>query len=68
MDGLRADPAWATKYSITDLVELTGTQGIELLMWLAARGAMGEQVKQVRRSDHIPISNTADGLTVMESC
>ncbi len=68
MDSLLADPAWATKYSITDLVELTGTQGIELLMWLAARGALGEQVKQVHRNYHIPISNTAAGVMVMESC
>ena len=68
MDSLLADPAWATKYSITDLVELTGTQGVELLMWLAARGALGEQVKQVHRNYHIPISNTAAGLMVMESC
>ena len=68
MDSLLADPAWATKYSITDLVELTGTQGIELLMWLAARGALGEQVRQVHRNYHIPISNTAAGLMVMESC
>ena len=66
MDGLRADPAWATKYSITDLVELTGTQGIELLMWLAARAALGEQrVSAVHRNYHIPISNTASGLMVM---
>ena len=67
MDSLLADPAWATKYSITDLVELTGTQGIELLMWLAARGALGETVTQVHRNYHIPISNTAAGLMVMES-
>jgi protocatechuate 4,5-dioxygenase beta chain len=68
MDSLLADPAWATKYSITDLVELTGTQGIELLMWLAARGALGDKVTQVHRNYHIPISNTAAGLMVMESC
>ena len=66
MDSLLADPAWATKYSITDLVELTGTQGIELLMWLAARGALGEKVTQVHRNYHIPISNTAAGLMVLE--
>ena len=67
MDSLLADPAWATKYSITDLVELTGTQGIELLMWLAARGALGDKVTQLHRNYHIPISNTAAGLMVMES-
>lgn len=68
MHSLLADPAWATKDSITGLMELTGTQGIELLRRLAARGAMGDKVAQVHRNDHIPISNTAAGLMVMESC
>ncbi|HMO45112.1 MAG TPA: class III extradiol dioxygenase family protein [Rubrivivax sp.] len=66
MDSLVDDPAWATKYSITDLVELTGTQGVELLMWLAARGALGDKVRQVHRNYHIPISNTAAGTLALE--
>src|SRR5690606_24696904 len=37
MDSLVADPTWATRFSNHELVEKTGTQGIELLMWLAAR-------------------------------
>jgi protocatechuate 4,5-dioxygenase beta chain len=67
MDSLVADPTWATKYSITDLVELAGTQGVELLMWLAARGALGERVRKVHANYHIPISNTAAGLMVLEN-
>ena len=46
-------------------VEKAGTQGIELLMWLAARAALGERVSAVHRNYHIPISNTASGLMVM---
>lgn len=41
---------------------------LDLLAQSAARGALGEQVKQVHRNYHIPISNTAAGLMVMESC
>ncbi|MBS1176775.1 MAG: protocatechuate 4,5-dioxygenase subunit beta [Proteobacteria bacterium] len=67
MDSLVNDPTWATKYSITDLVELTGTQGVELLMWLAARGALGGAVRKVHTNYHIPISNTAAGLMVLEN-
>jgi len=37
-----------------------------LLMWLATRAALGEQVKRVHQNYHIPISNTASGLMVME--
>lgn len=66
MDSLVNDPRWATQYSTHELVEHTGTQGVELLMWLATRAALGEQVREVHRNYHIPISNTASGLMVLE--
>lgn len=65
MDSLVGDPEWVTQYSNHELVELTGTQGIELLMWVVARGAMPEAVQQVHSNYHIPISNTATGLLVL---
>ena len=66
MDSLEHDPRWATQYSIHQLVELTGTQGVELLMWLAARAALGAKARTVHGNYHIPISNTASGLILME--
>lgn len=66
MDQLISDPLWVTRYSIADLVELTGTQGVELLMWLVTRGALLGEVSKVHSNYHIPISNTAAGLMVME--
>jgi protocatechuate 4,5-dioxygenase beta chain len=66
MDSLVNDPAWATRFSIHELVEKAGTQGIELLMWLATRGALGESVRELHRNYHIPISNTASGLMLLE--
>ena len=66
MDSLVDDPKWATQFSVHELVEKTGTQGVELLMWLAVRGALGEKVRCVHRNYHIPISNTASGLMVLE--
>lgn len=66
MESLIHDPEWATKYSIEELVELTGTQGVELLMWLATRAALPGKVRKVHTNYHIPISNTAAGLMVME--
>jgi len=65
MESLAADPEWATHYSIPELVELTGTQGVELVMWLAARGALAGNVNRIHSNYHIPISNTASGLMVM---
>ena len=67
MEKLISDPLWVTRYSIADLVELTGTQGVELLMWLAARGALLGEVAKVHANYHLPISNTASGLMVMEN-
>jgi protocatechuate 4,5-dioxygenase beta chain len=65
MQSLIDDPEWATRYSIHELVELTGTQGVELVMWLAARGALEGNVRNLHRNYHIPISNTAAGMMLM---
>jgi protocatechuate 4,5-dioxygenase beta chain len=66
MDSLVSDPTWATKFSTFELVEQTGTQGVELLMWLATRAALGEKVQALHQNYHIPISNTASGLMLLE--
>lgn len=67
MESLVHDPRWATQFSTHELVEKAGTQGIELIMWLAARAALGDGATQKHRSYHIPISNTATGVMLMEA-
>jgi protocatechuate 4,5-dioxygenase, beta chain len=67
MRSLIDDPTWATKFSTHELVEQAGTQGIELLMWLATRAALPGRVTQLHTNYHIPISNTAAGLMLMEN-
>ena len=67
MDSLVEDPEWATQYSIHELVEKSGTQGVELLMWLATRAAVPGRVRKVHTNYHIPISNTAAGMMALES-
>nr|WP_315426195.1 class III extradiol dioxygenase family protein [uncultured Albidiferax sp.] len=66
MHSLVSDPAWATRFSIHQLVEKVGTQGIELLMWLTTRAAMPGPARLLHSNYHIPISNTAAGLMLME--
>ena len=61
------DPEALTRYSIPELVELAGTQGVEILMWLAMRGALTGDVREVCRTYHIPISNTAAGIQLFEN-
>lgn len=69
LDSMETNPEWATQFSDLELVEKAGTQGVELLMWLAMRAALtvaGASVRRVHRNYHIPISNTATGLLVLE--
>jgi protocatechuate 4,5-dioxygenase beta chain len=66
MESLLHDPKWATQFNSAQLVEKAGTQGVELLMWLATRGALGGQVRCLHQNYHIPISNTASGLMLLE--
>ena len=67
LDKIVADPLALAKYSIHDLVEHAGTQGVELIMWLVMRGALTGKVAKVHSHYHIPVSNTAAGLLVLEN-
>ena len=67
LGALPHEPELLTDYSALDLVELAGAQGVELINWLAMRGALGADVYEIHRNYHIPISNTATGLMVLES-
>ena len=66
MDSLQDNPDWATQFNTHQIVDAAGTQGIELLMWLTARAALGERAAELHRNYHIPISNTAAGLMLFE--
>ena len=67
MDKLVSEPLALTRYSNAELVEQAGSQGVELLMWLAARGALTGRVSNLHTSYHIPISNTAAAVMVLEN-
>ena len=67
LEKLIDDPAALVGYSTHELVELAGTQGVEVLNWIAARGALTGRVSEIHRNYHIPISNTAAGLQVLEN-
>ncbi len=67
LDNLIQRPEALTIYSTTELVYLAGTQGVEILNWIAARGALDGQVRELHRNYHIPISNTAAALLVLEN-
>jgi len=67
MEKLVSDPGALTRYSAMDLVEQAGSQGVELLNWIAMRGALTGKVSKIHSNYHIPISNTASAVLLMEN-
>jgi hypothetical protein len=68
LDRLITDPAGQAAVPHIDYVREAGSEGIELVMWLIARGAMGDAPPQVvHRFYHVPASNTAVGHLILES-
>jgi len=72
LDRLIADPAGLAEVSHIEYVREAGSEGIELVMWLIARGAMadvagGPPPKVMHRFYHVPASNTAVGHLILEN-
>jgi len=44
-----------------------GSEGVELVMWLVARGALDAEVIEKHRFYHVPASNTAVGHLILEN-
>ena len=66
LDDLTKDPERLQSIPFLEYVRETGAEGIELVMWLIMRGALGDDAREVHRHYHIPASNTASGLIVLE--
>lgn len=67
LDDLTANPQRLVDLTHVDYMRDAGAEGIELIMWLIMRGALGANVKEVYRHYHIPVSNTAAGLIILEN-
>ena len=72
LDRLIAEPEELSKLPHIDYVREAGSEGIELVMWLIARGAMGDvnggkPPKVAHRFYHVPASNTAVGHLILEN-
>jgi protocatechuate 4,5-dioxygenase beta chain len=66
LDGLVADPEAIARTPHVEYLREAGSEGIELVMWLVMRGALGAAVREVYRATHVPTSNTHNGLLVLE--
>ena len=72
LDDLIARPEQLAAKSHIDYVRDAGSEGIELVMWLIARGAMadvggGKAPNVKHRFYHVPASNTAVGHLILEN-
>ncbi|MEY4295003.1 MAG: hypothetical protein RLY82_691, partial [Pseudomonadota bacterium] len=74
------DPEGLAKMPHVDYIREAGSEGIELVMWLIARGAMsdlrdsaqgeataGKAPKEIHRFHHVPASNTSVGHLILEN-
>lgn len=68
LDDLTANPERLRKMEHIEYLREAGSEGIELVMWLIMRGALGPKVKELHRHYHVPASNTALGHIVLEKC
>lgn len=72
LDHLIADPLGLTEWQHMEYVDEAGSEGIELVDWLIARGAMDDQFEGGEpsvdhRFYHVPASNTAVGHLVLSN-
>jgi protocatechuate 4,5-dioxygenase beta chain len=67
MDAMTGDMSVITRITPRDLVELSGSQGVEVMNWVAMRGALTGELTELHRNYHIPISNTASGIMLIEN-
>ncbi|MCC7462324.1 MAG: protocatechuate 3,4-dioxygenase [Gammaproteobacteria bacterium] len=67
MNDLIANPERLRRMPHIEYLVESGSEGIELVMWLIMRGALGPNVTELHRFYHIPASNTALGHIVIES-
>ncbi|MGK0221501.1 MAG: protocatechuate 4,5-dioxygenase beta chain [Limisphaerales bacterium] len=66
LDALVADPQPLLDISHVEYIREAGSEGVELVMWLIMRGALGERVREVHRHYHVAASNTGAGLIILE--
>jgi protocatechuate 4,5-dioxygenase beta chain len=65
LDNLSNNPQKLVKIPHIDYMREAGAEGIEMVMWLIMRGALGDKVDEVYRFYTVPASNTAVGHIIL---
>lgn len=66
LDRLAHNPDTLRAMPHIEYLREAGSEGVELVMWLIMRGALGASVDELYRFYHVPASNTALGHIVLE--
>ena len=67
MDKIVNDPVALTRFSNREIIEQAGSQGVELMTWIAMRGALSGRVDTVTSMYHAPISNTGGAVMLLSN-
>jgi protocatechuate 4,5-dioxygenase beta chain len=66
LEKIETDPEALANISRGEYVEKAGAEGIEMIMWLIMRGAIGDDIRRVHDTYFVPASNTAAALALFE--
>lgn len=66
LDAFVESPATVAAMPHFEVLREAGSEGLECVMWLVMRGALTDDVDVRHRFYHVPASNTAYGLLVLE--
>ena len=67
LNDLTQNPQRLVELPHIEYVREAGAEGIEMVMWLIMRGALGNDITEVYQNYHVPASNTATGLIILEN-
>jgi protocatechuate 4,5-dioxygenase, beta chain len=67
LDTIGPDPQALVRIQPLEYLRESGSEGIELVMWLIMRGALHEHVRVLHRFYHVPASNTAVGHLLLDN-
>jgi hypothetical protein len=65
LDLIEREPATLTAMRHIDFARLGGSEGVEVIMWLAMRGALSEGARKIHQSYYLPMT-TAMAVALFE--
>lgn len=67
LEGIAKDPEKYRAMDRAQYVEMFGSEGAELIMWLVMRAAMDQDVELIHKHYHAPASMTGAGMVILEN-